>query len=133
MTVAQVKISKFCEFFQPAPLFKRDSDEDVSLWIFFWEMFQTITLSKKWRTPRNTSFVEHLQTAASNDVNMVRFFCNFYYSLKWKLKGFQRKLLRKNVYPSFYFFDESKDNDDRVTSIWTCSNIKTRFSKNTGF
>ena len=39
---------------------------------------------------RNTYFAEHLRRAASNDLINARFFCKIYYSLKQKIKGYQR-------------------------------------------
>ena len=50
---------------------------------------------------KNTYFAQHLRRAASNDMIIARFFYKIYCSLKWKIKGYQRQLLLKNVHVSF--------------------------------
>ena len=49
----------------------------------------------------NTYFVEHLQRVPSNYMIIARVFCKIYFSLKWKIKEYQRQLLLKNFYVSF--------------------------------
>ena len=64
-------------------------------------------------------FAEHLQTAASNDVVITRFVCNFDCSLKWKRKWHVRQFFFYNVYLS-------NDNDTKVDLI-SAINFAIRF------
>ena len=38
----------------------------------------------------NTYFAAHLRRDSSNDMIIVRFFCKNNFSVKWKIKGYQR-------------------------------------------
>ena len=114
-TVTQEFPCEFWKFFQPVHLSKTRFQQ---IWaqVFFLRVLQKV--SRIFRT--SADICESLFLIICS---LLDFICKIYYSLKWKVKEYQRQLLLENVVYLFNIFDIFLF----FTTILTCFDTNLRF------